>query len=321
MKRSHRWGIATVVCASMLVGCVGACKLILDAQFFSGYDATLSLDAVIREQKTTDAYRREEILFTATQGSQIPALMVLPHEADSQEPAPCIIFLHGIGQNKEFLDEIAEPFTRAGFAMITFDQYMRGERRLDDPGPLDEILAFRQRGALTVIETRRVVDYLETRADIDAERIYLVGASYGAITGSTAVALEPRIQAVVLVYGGGNMPSLMDSPMIRDELGAWAPFLIQIASWYLAPADPIQYVHRIAPRPILFQHGRADSVVPPESAKALYEAAREPKTFYWYEGDHIGLDEATVREVLNDALEWLQARDAQVLAGETLTAD
>jgi hypothetical protein len=57
------------------------------------------------------------------------------------------------------------------------------------------------------------------------------------------------------------------------------------------------------------QNGREDSIVGPAAAQALYDVARDPKTLVWYDGDHIGLDEATVLRVLHDALRWIEGVD------------
>jgi dienelactone hydrolase len=238
--------------------------------------------------------------------------MAMPLESDP--PAPCVIFLHGIGQSKSFLDEISQPFVDEGFAMVTFDQYTRGERDVELPW-WREASAFRQRAALTVLETRRLVDFLETRNDIDKKRIYLVGASYGAITGATAVAMETRIKAAVMVYGGGDLPLLLAGDAITQEfetgnLGFLRGPITALTAWYLAPSDPVLYVGNVAPRPLLFQNGTRDQLIPTDAAQAFFDAANEPKEQRWYEGDHIGLDEDTVRQVLDEALEWVKQQDA-----------
>jgi uncharacterized protein len=265
----------------------------------------LPLNAAVVETEVLPAYRREVFAFDGVAGMRVPGVLALPPDGG---PFPCLIFLHGIGQDKRFLDEIAAPFTEAGYAMVSFDQYTRGERRLPpDAGPLAEALALRRRGALTVNETRRLVDYLQTRNDIDGERIYLLGASFGAITGSTAAAFEPRLRAVVLTYGGGNLGLLLPSAQAQQELGDWTPLAARVAAFLLAPADPVRHVHRIAPRPVLFQNGTHDSLIPVEAAQALFEAAGEPKEITWYDSDHIGLDEEHVKRVLQDTIEWLQA--------------
>ena len=304
-------GFGLVTVAALLL----VAKARWDADYYKGYDPALPLDAQEEPPAVIPEYQRTEFSFAGVAGEdRVPGVLATPRSWDG--PYPCVIFLHGIGQKKEFIDTIAPQFVGGGFAIATFDQYTRGERRLaDDADKITEALALRRRGALTVLETRRLVDYLVTREDIDAHRLYLVGASFGAITGSTAFAFEPRLQAGVLVYGGGNLRLLLDSPQTRDLLGIWTQPAVCRAAFFLAPADPIRYVAWASPRPVLFQNGTRDTLVPAASGEALFQAAHEPKEIIWYDSDHIGLDEAHVVVVLNDAIEWLRTQDLQVRKG------
>ena len=47
---------------------------------------------------------------------------------------------------------------------------------------------------------------------------------------------------------------------------------------------------------------------------------REPKTIQWYEGDHIGLNEDTVKQVLLAGLTWMVEQDAEFRGGDTSLA-
>jgi dienelactone hydrolase len=308
--------VATVVvCLVASLGVKGCC----DARYYHGYNPDAPLNAVIRgtedrldvaiygTEDRTD-YRRVDLTFEGVPGQPVPTLLTLPIDGDG--PFPCIVFLHGIGQKKDFLDDIAAPFVKAGFAMVSSDQYTRGERKLDEAGPLTGMLRLRRRAALNVLETRRLVDYLETRPDIAADRIYLVGASFGAITGSTAAAFEKRFKAAVLVYGGGDLRALMSSDGARAELGDWTNLVARAGAFALAPADPLRHVDEIAPRPVLFQNGDHDSLIPSATAQALFDVAEEPKEMIWYDSDHVGLDEQQTWEVLNEALAWLERQDS-----------
>ncbi len=320
--RRMKYVIAVLV-VLFVIGVAGIliAKARADNRFFDGYDSFAPLNTEVSLDEDRDNHRWIEFAFDGVRGHRIPSVMAMPLEIE--EPVPCVVFLHGIGQSKGFLDEISQPFVDAGYGMVTFDQYMRGEREVDLSW-WREAGAFRQRAALTVLETRRLVDYLETRNDVDHGRIYLVGASYGAITGATAAAMETRIKAAVMVYGGGDLPLLLRGDAITQEfetgsLGFLRGPITSLAVCFLAPSDPILYVGDVAPRPMLFQNGTRDQLIPTEAAQAFYDAANEPKEQRWYEGDHIGLDEATVRQVLDEALTWIQEQDANTSAN-TLAA-
>ena len=316
-----RIGIGLAVLVLVLGTGLWLVKARADARIFDGYDPTAPLGTVVRSDEAAGDFRRIEFVYEGRVDTndplvrEVPTILCTP--LNDPGPWPAIIFVHGIGQRKEFVEEIAAPFVEAGFAILSFDQYTRGERRLPDEIPeWRRGLALRERAALNVLETRRVIDYLETRDDIAHDRIYLMGASFGAITGSNAAAFDERIAGAVLTYGGGDIPRLVDSDLLREEVGDALMGLIKVvASALFGPLDPVHHIHKISPRPILVQGGTLDTVVPLASTQALYDAATQPKELTLYESDHIGLDPDHVGVVLGDTLEWLRARDAEVLAG------
>lgn len=325
IKKIAKWlGLLLV----FVVVILGGAKVYMDATYFSGYDPDAPLEVELAEVAERPQYMREKIYFNGFRGGRVPALLMRPK--DQEGPYPCVIFLHGIGQKKEFVDEdfggktVAEFFTKEGFAFATFDQLMQGERKLQDKSAWATVNAFRTRPAYTVGDARRMIDYLETRSDIDADRIYLSGASYGAITGATAAAFDPRVRAVVLTYGGGNIPEMLKARMVAGEINRHGPYMLpaQILVWYLmSAADPLHYIGDIAPRPVLIQNGTDDCLIAAASARAFQEAAREPKTVTIYEGDHIGMDKDTVIAVLNETLEFFKKYDAHAASPKPNTAN
>lgn len=322
--------ILLVIVGVVVVG-LAITKVYMDATYFSGYDQTAPLDAQLAGTEDRPSYVRQLVYFNGWRNDRVSAFMFVPKNAPG--PVPCVIFLHGIGQDKDFSDEdvskgvqppppfqrISEPFLAQGFAFVSFDQYMRGERRLPKgTSLLKEANAFRLRPAYTVNDTRRLIDYLETRPDIDKNRIYLAGASYGAITGSTATAFDKRIKAAVLCYGGGNVPRMLEARAVAEEMSKrGVPMLpVQLLAWYiLGAADPVKYADKIAPRPVFLQNGTDDCLISTPASKALQSAVKEPKEIKIYEGDHIGMDANTLIRVLNDIVGWLKQQDNKLIAG------
>ena len=320
-----RLALGMAVLFVLVIGSIWVLKLRADARVFDGYEPYAPLDVFIRSDEPMEDYRRIEFVYRGRVDTDdslirdVPTIMCTPL---GDGPWPTLIFLHGIGQKKDFVEEIAGPFVAAGFAILCSDQYMQGERRLPSgTSAIDQGLALRRRAALNVLETRRMIDYLETRRDIAHDRIYLMGASFGAITGSNAAAFDERIAAAVLCYGGGHTPSLVDSEAVRGEVGAWMGLVKVAASALFGPLDPVNHIHMISPRPILVQGGNFDRVVPAASTLALYEAAEDPKELRMYDSDHVGLDAEHVVVVLNDTLEWLKAREREVVAAESRGGD
>ena len=209
MKRFLRKAAkALAIFMALVLLALAGLKLFLDATYFRGYDPSAPLHIEIAEEKETPACQWTKFYYSGFRGDRVPAVIATPK--DSPGPFPCVIFVHGIGDDKEFMrrHDLDVPFVKAGFAFVCFDQLMRGERKLKGKSQWAQARAFRIRAAYTVGDTRRLIDYLVKRPDIAADRIYLCGASYGAITGSTATAFDQRIRAAVLIYGGGNLRKL-----------------------------------------------------------------------------------------------------------------
>jgi dienelactone hydrolase len=352
----------TVLCKKILRGAFGVflalvvllwgLKAYRDAHYFDNYDPTAPLNLVmietteVNKQSPEKAYTITKFTFDGYKGEKIPALISLPMKPRDKK-FPAVIFLHGIGQNKNFLKEIASPFNQAGFALVSFDQYTQGERKLrGKPSFLAHLEAFRKRPAKTINEARRLIDYLSTHPDIDSQRIYLVGASYGAVTGCTLMAKDRRLRAGVMVYGGGSFNKLLDSyathlsvavrlglidgknlnpekpplPKLTLSQERKVSFVIgcvkPLAWYFLGVADPIHYVARISPRQVYFQNGKYDVLVPASAGMALQNAAKEPKKITWYETDHVGINLEHTIHVLDDGLKWLLEQDNPLRAPE-----
>jgi dienelactone hydrolase/outer membrane lipoprotein-sorting protein len=320
-------------------------RIITATNYFDNYDPTAPLNVSLKETNEVnlaapdEGYTITRFTYDGFRGEKIPCLITRPITSKSQR-LPAIIFLHGIGQNKNFLKVITAPFNRAGFIVASFDQYTQGERKsARRDSVLAELAAFVERPAKTINETRRLIDYLQTRSDVDPRRIYLVGASYGAIMGSTVMARDKRLRAGVLVYGGGDFSKFLDTkanhlgvaavmgvtgsrnldpekvplPELTSaqerQAGAVLGLVKPFVKLFFGMVDPVRYAAQISPTPVYFQNGTHDVLIPAAAAKALQDAAREPKKITWYDSDHVGVDPEQTKQVLEDGLNWLLEQD------------
>ncbi len=166
----------------------------------------------------------------------------------------------------------------------------------------------------TIAEILLGLDYLASRPDVDRGRIFLIGSSMGAPAVTIAGGVDARAAAVVALYGGGDLGSLvahtLQHPAQRHPYPWWqAEVLGHAFAWLLVPLAPERYVAGISPRPFLMINGADDSLVPRANAEALYAAAREPKHLLWLRGEHVQPDERVlVREVAGTIRDWLVER-------------
>lgn len=127
----------------------------------------------------------------------------------------------------------------------------------------------------------RSLDYLETRADIDAGKMAYLGNSMGAVEGPRLMALNPRLKAGLLLYAG-----------------CWE------RGWPPAEVDPFHFAPRVRV-PILMANGRDDFIFPLATSQTpLFQLLGTPekdKRHLVVDGGHAPLDEEIIREMLG----WL----------------
>ncbi|MEO6235610.1 MAG: prolyl oligopeptidase family serine peptidase, partial [Vicinamibacterales bacterium] len=132
----------------------------------------------------------------------------------------------------------------------------------------------------TAKDVRRALDVLLAQPGIDRARVALVGHDFGAMWGLLAAAVDPRVTHVVYAAGTRSFSDWYLYTPKREGTGRDA-FVAK-----LAPLDPINFLPKISPRPILLQFGTRDPHVTNEAAAAMAAAAQEPKTVKTYEAEH-----------------------------------
>jgi formylglycine-generating enzyme required for sulfatase activity/tRNA A-37 threonylcarbamoyl transferase component Bud32/dienelactone hydrolase len=171
---------------------------------FYTYDRT-ELNANVESVDTSSPYwRRERITFDAAYGEErVIIYMFLP--SGTSPPYQVVIYFPGAeGLYLKSFDDIPTMF---------FDFIVRGGRALVYPvykgmlerGPrvgFDKPSALRDQITQQYKDLARSVDYLETREDIEHEKLAYAGFSIGAAYGPLMTALEKRFKASVLFSGG-----------------------------------------------------------------------------------------------------------------------
>jgi fermentation-respiration switch protein FrsA (DUF1100 family) len=151
-----------------------------------------------------------------------------------------------------------------------------------------------------------VLEYLESRPDVDPSRTALAGGSLGAFLAVVGGALHPGFEAVASLYGGGDLPGIVGEnlPWSSRPLRILAARCLQ--PW-LGPVDPRHFASRISPRPFLMVNGRRDTRIPRACVRDLYDAAREPKELVWLDTRHRILDDADLMaETTTVVILWLE---------------
>jgi cephalosporin-C deacetylase-like acetyl esterase len=261
---------------------------------FFAYDIDLPLDAAEREVETTSVEGAcFHTTFTSVHDQRVPALLSLPK---ASPPYPVVLIQHGVFGHKTSPNQVkrSTALVEAGYATLRIDGQYSGDRRpfSGNGVGIQQKYYYRNRDAMiqTVIDLMRGVDYLHTRTDVDTARIGVTGFSMGGAIGAIACALDPRIKTVVLGITGGDFKILSAGAGDEREQAR-----VQLA---YRVVDPISYVSRISPRPLLMISAANDEIIPRAATEALFEAAGDPKRNIWYDCGHAGLPDEYLDEII-----------------------
>jgi len=227
-------------------------------------------------------------------------------------PHPVLVMLGGVqtgGRTSELVPQ-AGPFILA-----SMDYPYAGRRRgLSAWEFVAALPAMRRAVLMTIPAMMLVLDHLHGREDVDRDRIVLAGGSFGALLAPAAAASEPRITGLAVLFGAGDLEAL-----IAATLEVPAPFegpVAWLANLIVSPVEPLKYVGRVAPRPVLLVNGTGDPRMPVELGRLLQERARQPKKVVWLDIGH-----ATVRSPRFRALVVATLADWLVETGVISTAE
>jgi hypothetical protein len=246
--------------------------------------------------------RREELRITDGAGKVHEFYVRTPRA--TRGPIPAVFILAGFETGKSALDLIDE---REDLVLVSMDYPFTGSKHLGGARLLKALPRLRRMGFGTLEAGSVALGHLSREPAVDRERIILLGVSFGSVFVTALGARDPRARAVVLIYGGGHLASLVQN-VIRARAW-WVPsWLAPPVTWlFFDEFEPLDHVERIAPRHLLMIASRQDELFPPETAVALYERAREPKKLIWYDTGHMDLfDPALIRRLTRDVVTELR---------------
>jgi dienelactone hydrolase len=200
-----------------------------------------------------------------------------------------VILMHGWnlfwGKNEDWVQDWIPLLTAQGYAVLAPDHFMYGERKTEegfDKGSNRGPYYYRDWMSQTVVDLRRGLDYLESRPDIDPDRVAIFGGSLGGWIGSILAAVDPRIKAAILSV-----------PATEFITGQTPAEMILNASNFVPHYKDLSLLMVIAKNDIPLRNARA---------RALYEMAPVTKEMIEYNESHY-LDPEKYHE---DILNWLK---------------
>lgn len=259
---------------------------------FYDYDSVLPLDARTVDEWEDEDGKFKTIVFTTSSGERVPGDLVLPR--NGEPPYPGVLLLHGLGNDRDrwwdgHRAALPKGLLAAGIAVLTIDLRFHGQRSAaNDYQPpvyltMGNSLFIRSRNMLiqSTIDSRRALDFLAQREEIDGDRIAVLGYSMGGMISLYLASLEEHLVAIV----ASAVPTT-EQPL---------------------PIDHFNFAARTHTT-VLLQIGRDDWLSSPEDARRLRDLLRsDDRQLIFYDAGH-----RLPPKFATDAAAWLdeKLRDA-----------
>jgi cephalosporin-C deacetylase-like acetyl esterase len=225
----------------------------------------------------------EKILWQSMPGLYVTANLYRP---DKPGRLPAVLLPLGHWDyGKPAVQLIAGNLALKGFVVLTYDPLGQGERlqaydrRIGASllggsteqhfvAGAKDVLIGKSFARDRIFDAKRALDYLETRAEVDKERIGVTGCSGGGTVTTYIAALDPRIKVAAPACYITSFRELFRGPVGDSEQS--------IPGFISSGLDLVDYIESFAPKPWLIGSTEQD-FFPLAGARSAYEEAQQ-----WY---------------------------------------
>jgi predicted dienelactone hydrolase len=244
-------------------------------------DATrkVSLDVQIVEEVKMEKYIRRKVTIAVEKGDRLPCYLLLPLKSKGKVPA--VLCLHptstdlgkgvavGLGPKED--RAYAIHLVEQGYVTLAPDYVNMGEYKFD--AYKNGYVSATMKG---IWNHMRCVDYLQSLAEVDAERIGVIGHSLGGHNSMFVAVFDQRIKCIISNCGFNSFGKYM-----KGNLTGWSHdgYMPRIRTVYdkkpeKMPFDFTEVLGALAPRPFLASAPIKDSNFDVEGVKECIAAAK-----------------------------------------------
>jgi hypothetical protein len=191
---------------------------------------------------------------------------------------PVILYLYGYpAESDRYLDPaFCKTVTKDGYAAVGFVSALTGQRYHDRPMKEWFVSELQESLATSVHDVQMVLNYLETRGDLDMSRVGIFGQGSGGTIAILSAGVDPRLKALDVMDPWGDWPAwLAESQLIPEhERAAYrdSGFLARVA-----PLDPLLSLPHLDGRPFRLQECLFDKSNP-EAVRKQFESVAQGKS-------------------------------------------
>ena len=224
--------------------------------------------------------RVEKIHFQSQPGLYVTANLYLPKNIS--RPVPAILYLCGHGPvieegisygNKVTYQHHGSWFARHGYACLIVDSLQLGEIQGLHHGTYREAMWWwNSRGytpaGVEAWNAIRALDYLQSRPEVDGQRLGVTGRSGGGAYTWWVAALDDRVKAAAPVAGITDLRNHVVDGTVEGHCDCM--FMVNTYRWDFPLVAAL-----VAPRPLMIANSDSDSIFPLDGVVRLHEKVRK----------------------------------------------
>jgi hypothetical protein len=253
------------------------------------YDIKSGLDLRETDVQKRGDIRMIELNYAGADGDRVPAYMLIP---SGKGPFAGIVWGHWLkpgsrlGDKDEFLEE-ALALARSGVISVLLDAPQVRHDFAPEKEPMAAIRQQGDAGGHQVIDLRRAVDLLYTRADLDRKRVAYVGHGWDAHTGAILAGVETRVDSFVLMAGSYSTEETFfasKDPKILAQRKQLTDDALREYFHEYAWDDPVYFLGHTDREGIFLQFATSDVISKEQAQKYLEMFSSKEKKMEFYDG-------------------------------------
>jgi hypothetical protein len=299
---NHRFRFFRNLTAAILLGLVIISVVALryscrDYQAFFLYEKGIFTSAERQEIARDSLTRTSDFTLKGSKGLTVRGRLRIPTRG--RPPYPAVLIAPGIETGQlviELLDE------RPAVIVMAIQYPYGGDIDFSGFKAISTLLELRETGMKTVPSMLLALDYLTANPNVDTNDVAVATVSFGTFVGVPVAVLHPKVSRLIVVQGGGDIAAIVAANAERLEM----PLPPKVSGWigklFLLPFEPNRYIADFSPRQLLMVNSPGDLLFPDESARSLYDHAREPKEIIWHKSKHVMPGELEIIKELTDVV-------------------
>jgi hypothetical protein len=186
---------------------------------------------------------------------------------------PVVLYLYSYPSSNERYkdDDFCRMLVKNGFAAVGFVPALTEHRFHDRPTNQWFVSQLQESMATSSHDVTMILNYLQTRGDVDMKRVGIWGDGAGAGIAIMAAAVDTRIRALDLLDPWGSWPEWLAKSSLVPE-NQRAKYLTPAFLKSVANLDPIQWFPKLTSQRVRLQQ-IASVTVTPETVRQRFETA------------------------------------------------